>query len=108
MAKYTYEGNRDGSNTTSGLIYEGQGTVYDVDLPPEVRVGDTIELSVEERDRLSPYFILTNSAGNDPGEGLTPPTTVDPAVVVVPEGQTSGTDGNLGEKSSPSATSKKS
>lgn len=108
MAKYTYEGNREAGNTTAGIVYNDQGQKYDSGLPPEIRIGETIDLSVEERDRLLPYFVLTNSAGNDPGEGLTPPTSVSPSVVAVAEGQTSGTADTLDEKSSPSATSKKS
>lgn len=108
MAKYTYEGNRDGSNTTSGIVYNDQGEVHEFGRGPEVRIGETIELSAAERDRLAPYFVLTNKDGDDVGEGLTPPTVADPSVVVVPEGQTSGSEDNLGEQSSPSATSKKS
>jgi hypothetical protein len=112
--KYIYQGNRDGSHTTSGLVYttpgedKPQGTEYEIGKPPEVRIGDEITLSASERDRLAPYFILTDKDGEDVGEGLTAPTNTDPSARLVPEGQTSGTEDTLGEQSSPSATSKKS
>jgi hypothetical protein len=106
MAKYTYEGNRDGNNHAVAIRYEDQGTVYVEGDPPEIRIGDEIDLTADERDRLAPYFILTDSKDKDVGEGLTPPTTAAPEPVHV-EGSTSGTEGSLEGSKSPSASSTK-
>lgn len=90
MAKYTYEGNRDGTNTASSFTLDGK----------TYNIGDEVELSAAERDRLAPIFILSNKDGDDVGEGLDAPTNTP---------VTSGSGDTIPEeKSSPSASSKKS
>lgn len=92
MPKYTYDGNRDGNNKATAIFYAGQGTVYDEGSPPEIRVGDEIELTAAERDRLAPYFILKNKTGDDVGEGAVAPTTTG----VGASGDDKSTSGDVG------------
>jgi hypothetical protein len=86
--KFIYAGNRDAANSATTLTYGDQ----------VVSVGGTIELSDEDAARIAPYFVLdpvaaVRSAGDD---------------TLAPKSATSGTEGNLGGQSAPSATSKKS
>lgn len=106
MPKYTYEGNRDANNSATSIRYNDQGTVYEDGQPPEIRVGGTLTLSAGERDRLAPYFILTDSGGDDVGEGLVPPTDA-PIDAPGDDQPTSGASSTISEENSPSASSEK-
>ena len=106
MPKYTYEGNRDPNNSATSIRYKDQGEVYEDGQPPEVRIGGTLNLSASERDRLAPYFILTDSDGDDVGEGLIAPTEA-PIDAPGDDQPTSGTGSTISRENSPSASSEK-
>lgn len=99
MEKYTYQGNRSGTDTTSALK----------EIDPETREeklveqGEEISLSAADRDRLKPYFILLDSDGNDVGDSLVPPSTESVGLGVVSpsdDDQAEGkSPGNISEKS---------
>lgn len=91
MPQYTYERNVDGTNSATSFSV-GDNTV---------EIGGVIELSEEDHARLSPYLVLTPVRSGEPaktGEN-----------VVVNDESTSGAGDTISEeKSSPSASSKKS
>lgn len=87
MPQYTYERNVDGTNSSTSFTLNDK----------TINIGDQVELSEDEHARLSPYFVLSSG-----GSQSVP-------VEAVKDEDTSGSGDTISEeKSSPSASSKKS
>lgn len=91
MPQYTYERNVDGTNSATSFSIDDR----------TVQMGGVIELSEEEHARLSPHFVLTSGKVSEP---VNIESNADVNIEV-----TSGAGDTISEeKSSPSASSKKS
>lgn len=61
--KYTYAGNRSGADQSVAIVYDGK----------TYGVGSEIEMTEDEAQRVSAYYVLLDSDGKDIAEGTTSP-----------------------------------